>query len=66
MEAPAIFVLEPIGVDGALEANGTVYYFCTFGCRLQWRNKTPNIFTKSAYSPDYCEGTVCDECGRAI
>jgi len=32
-EYPAIYLLDPIGVDGTLEANGTVFVYCSEDCR---------------------------------
>lgn len=68
MEKPAVFGLEPIGVDGALEAT-SVFVFCCDKCR-----ETATTNRRSDYegpialgsSPDWCDGAVCDECGKPL
>ena len=59
----AIFELEPIGLDGALEANGVVYHFCSEECRAKFDGSGLSGVLQSGDSPDAIEGTVCDQCG---
>lgn len=69
MTKPAVFMLEPIGYDGALEANGIVFYFCGDKCRENW-----TIYRRSdsegpialGSSPDWADGHQCDECGKPL
>lgn len=61
---PALFILEPIGVDGTLEAVETLV-FCSDDCRDVVRLNT-SWKTKAGECGDYIEGTVCDECGVAL
>lgn len=61
---PALFILEPIGVDGALEAVETLV-FCCDDCRNIVRLNTAHM-VKVGESADYIEGTVCDECAAAL
>lgn len=59
----AIFELEPIGLDGALEANGVVYHFCSEECRAKFAGNGLLRVFQAGDSPDAIEGTVCDQCG---
>lgn len=63
---PAIFELEPIGVNGQLEANGRVYVFCSDACRTAFDLK--GIASKAAPQPliDMCDGHECDSCGVVL
>lgn len=72
--ALALFILEPIGFNYTLEAVD-VLHFCSEECRqviaqntahttmpvacdiIAGRDVTPGL------SPDWIDGTVCDECG---
>lgn len=62
----ALFELEPIGLDDALEANGRVFHFCSDHCREEFKCG----FTDDTYaygtSTDAITGTVCDECGGEL
>ena len=60
-EALCLYEGEPIGVDGALEANGRVYHFCSEKCRRMFE-VDPEITLHAGTSGDYIQGTVCDEC----
>lgn len=64
MEYPAIYILEPIGVDGALEATD-VLHFCSEECRQVIAENTAHTI-KAGESEDWIEGTVCDECGVCL
>lgn len=65
---PVFFEVEPIGEDGALEANGQIYYFCSPTCR--------NLFVDAAFwkdtdykagtDVDYLPGTECETCGKPV
>ena len=62
----AIFELEPIGVDGVLEANGTIYYFCSEICRSRFDGSGLSGVPENGESIDAIEGTVCDQCGAGV
>lgn len=65
MEYPAIYLLDPIGVDGTLEANGVVFVFCSEACRataLTERRVESDPPYKLGMSSDWADGAVCDEC----
>lgn len=65
MDYPAIYMLDPIGVDGALEANGTVFIYCSETCRstaIKERGVGSDHPHKLSASPDWADGAVCDEC----
>ena len=69
MENIALFEVEPIGVDGALEANGRVYHFCSTRCRNMFAvdaEYNPGTEYHEGTSPDAIPCTVCDECGVAL
>ncbi|CAN5951025.1 unnamed protein product [Sphagnum jensenii] len=57
--AQAIYELEPIGKDGALEAVAA-HFYCTTECscrdKIDWPTSTSETF-------DYADGTVCETCG---
>ena len=62
--ALALYDMEPIGVDGALEATGVIY-FCSPECRL--------AFAKQCQSPpatgedsEFLPGHRCEECGKEL
>lgn len=57
--ALAVFEVEPIGVGGALEANGRVYYFCSDHCREEFMAGLPDEEYHRGDSPDAIDGTVC-------
>jgi hypothetical protein len=61
----ALFELEPIGIDGQMEANGRVYHFCSVECRGSFDGcGLPGY--REGESPDAIEGTVCDQCGTPL
>jgi len=67
MKAPmakALYVMQPIGADGALEAVDTLW-FCSDECRGVIAQNTEHTFTEGENS-EYIPGTVCDECGDAL
>jgi len=61
---PVIYVMEPIGVDGAEEATETLFY-CSEACRV---NATIVLRAESddpvqwGQCADWATGTVCDMC----
>lgn len=57
----ALYIMEPIGVDGALEAVN-VMHFCSDECRQVIAQNTEHTVNPGV-SEDWIEGTVCDECG---
>lgn len=59
----AIFEVEPIGEDGALEANGRVYHFCSGQCRSTFDLSVPAHLGES---DDWIDGAVCDKCGEPL
>jgi hypothetical protein len=61
-----LYELEPIGVNGAMEANGRVYHFCCGAHREQYRESFPNSFMSEGMSGEYLAGTVCDQCGLIL
>jgi hypothetical protein len=74
---PCIYILDPIGVDGALEANGIVYYFCSERCMNIAANAIEHKTERQPYSTgeqpysmgessDWIPGTQCDECGQSL
>ena len=66
---PCIFMLSPIGVDGSLEADGTVLYFCSTHCRsiglaeLYVESDGPYKLGKSE---DWDDQTICNECYKPL
>jgi hypothetical protein len=64
MKVPALYELEPIGVDGQLEANGRVYFFCPAkDCRDVFHREHSDLEPMGfGWDEDYIEGTVCDQC----
>lgn len=63
----AIFELEPIGLDGALEANGRIYYFCSELCRARFDGSgLSGEILAPGTSEDAIPGTVCDQCGAVL
>jgi hypothetical protein len=63
---PALYEMEPIGVNGAMEANGRVYHFCCGAHREQYREMFPNVCMSEGMSGEYLDGTVCDQCGLIL
>lgn len=61
--ALVIFERDPIGVDGALEANGTVRFFCSEMCRSSFDVFPTDV---DGESDDFVEGTVCENCGKPL
>lgn len=64
---PIFFELEPTGVNGTLEANGYVHYFCSVTCRNRFQ---ADESTDTDYAPgtdaNYLFGTLCEMCARKI
>ena len=59
--AKAIFELEPIGVDGALEATYS-HVFCSDKCREAFK-LTDGQQSKFGEDVDFIDGCVCETCG---
>jgi len=51
MEVPTLYMREPIGVDGALEAVQAIH-FCSTDCREQWQNWHPDTHKTDAIGFD--------------
>jgi hypothetical protein len=68
MQVPALYEMEPIGIGGALEANGRVYFFCPDkDCRdLYAKTMGDPAFVGWGWDDDRIEGTVCDQCGTVL
>lgn len=64
METLCLYQMAPIGFDGALEADGTVLYFCSEHCRSVIAQN--GGCWQAGTSPDAIPGTVCDECEKTI
>lgn len=62
--ALALFILDNIGIGGALEAVD-VLHFCSEDCRQVIAQNTAHKI-RAGESIDYAEGTVCDECGEPL
>jgi hypothetical protein len=68
-EYPAIYLLDPIGVDGTLEANGTVFVYCSEDCRntaIIERGVESDPPHRLGTTADWADGAVCDECRIAL
>lgn len=63
-EYPALYIMQPIGEGGALEAVETLF-FCSDDCRQIIADNTAYT-VKLGMSSDWIEGTVCDECGKEL
>lgn len=70
---PCLFRMEPIGANGALEAVDIPFRFCSPACREQFlENESKTIsghttrILQEGDDPDAIEGTVCDQCDRAL
>lgn len=69
---PALYEVEPIGINGKHESNGTVYYFCDNSglnaCRNLYLRNNPQLLRKviAGTSPDAIQDTVCDFCGAEL
>ena len=67
-EVPVIYTLEPIGLNGAEEATGTLF-FCSGKCReaaITERRVDSDGPIALGVSAEYETGTVCDECAQAV
>ena len=66
MEVPTVYMREPIGVDGALEATQAIH-FCSTDCRERWQNWHPDRAGTDAIGFDtdgeLIDGEVCNACG---
>ncbi len=66
---PTVYMREPIGVDGALEATQAIH-FCSTDCREKWQNWHPDKDGTDASGFDTeCElidGEVCNACGKEL
>ena len=63
MNTPVLFEMDPIGRNGAMEANGRIYYFCSDSCRAAF---PLNYDVSSGTDDDWIDGTVCDQCGAKL
>jgi hypothetical protein len=63
MEYPVIYEMEPIGVNGALEAVA-IHWYCSESCR----DKDDTLLgdTKIGMNGDYADGTVCERCVKPL
>lgn len=61
---PCLFVLEPIGVNGTLEAVD-ILRFCSDECLSIIKTNTAHTVSEGQ-DKDYLPGTVCDECGVTL
>lgn len=65
---PVIYNMEPIGVDGANEATGVLFY-CSESCRctaaIELRSESDGP-VQYGRSEDYIDGAVCDACGLKL
>jgi hypothetical protein len=67
----AIYGLSPIGVNGALEADGEVHYYCSREC-AEWDALTHRYvaprYSAITENTDAIEGTVCEryECQQTV
>lgn len=59
--ACTIYELEPIGKDGALEANGSVHWYCDESCRSAGRLDFKGDIAEGQ-SDDWADGTRCEWC----
>lgn len=64
---PTVYIREPIGVDGALEAVEAIH-FCSTDCRETWQNWHPDTNGTDAIGEDtdseLIDGEVCNACGK--
>ena len=69
MNVPTIYMREPIGVDGELEAVQAIH-FCTADCREQWQTWHPDTANTDALGEDpdseLVDGEVCNACGSPL
>jgi len=65
---PALYEMEPIGVDGQLEANGRVYFFCPDrDCRDAFNRTHAELKPLGfGWDTDAIDKTVCDYCGDSL
>lgn len=59
--AYAIYELEPIGKDGALEANGTIHWYCDKPCSLAGRLDYKGDLAEGVDN-DCVDGMRCEWC----
>ena len=63
---PALYEMEPIGIDGHLEAVATLW-FCSEGCREAYLSHTEQlVVVASGEDSDYWDGICCEECGLPV
>ncbi len=62
------YEMEPIGVDGALEAGGIVHFFCSEKCREKFTDADVTLQSGefTAGSPEVERTTQCEECGSEV
>jgi len=62
-DAIAVYELEPIGENSALEANGQVHWYCTAECAVK-DTTIPKPHSEPTIDNGNCEdGTNCETCG---
>jgi len=59
---PCLYEMEPIGVDGKLEAVATLW-FCSDRCRRVYETDQT---VESGENSEYLDGTLCEECGIPV
>lgn len=61
VQTPVSYDLEPIGVNGGLEAV-TVHWYCSTSCRYAAQHEERAYGSNGDYEP----GTQCEQCGKEI
>lgn len=64
--ALAIYELDAIGLDGALEANGRVHFYCSHACLETGRSDFNNQTIATGSDDNWVDGTVCESCGDEL
>lgn len=64
---PVIKLCEPTGQNGAMEASGDVFWFCTMSCRTKFINagRAAGPIVR-AYDSKVLHRTVCATCGEPL
>jgi YHS domain-containing protein len=58
----AVYELEPIGTDYALEANGQVHWFCSVECATKATHIPIPHTQPTIDNENYADGTHCETC----
>lgn len=61
VQTPVSYELEPIGVNGSLEAVA-VHWYCSTACRDAAHPEGHNYGSSGDYEP----GTQCEQCGEEV